>query len=44
MNLKNRRRILRLASRLNRWAAGLRKYVKRVTPKRERRESTVAPA
>jgi len=40
MNRRNRNRLLWLASFLARRAAGLRKYVKRVTPRRERREGT----
>ena len=37
MNIKIRRRILTLARFLDRRAASLRAYVRRVTPKRERR-------
>jgi len=37
MNLTNRRRILALARFLDRRAASLRAFVRRVTPKRERR-------
>lgn len=38
MNKANRQRLLALARFLDRRAASLRAYVKRVTPKRERRE------
>lgn len=37
MNLKNRKRLLALASRLDRWALQLRAYVKAQTPKRPRK-------
>ena len=37
MSFKNRRRLIALARFLDRRAASLRAYVRRVTPKRERR-------
>lgn len=42
MNLRNRQRLLTLARLLDRWAMQIRAYVRKQTPKRQRRAQEAA--